>query len=157
MKIQQVVVTGQGQVELGTSELDKNIGDDEILIRTECTFISAGTELANYTGKDPDVFRKGSWCAYPWRAGYANVGIVEAAGAKLSHLNGQRVFTFGPHASYTKIRKESLMVVVPDGIGSDTAAASRMAGVATSAMVMAERRLFQPVVAVFGLGIRAPA
>ena len=52
-----------------------------LLVANAFSLISAGTELANYTGKDADVFVPGSWCAYPWRSGYANVGIVRAVGS----------------------------------------------------------------------------
>ena len=77
MQIREVVVTGQNAVELQTRELDeKELGPDELLIETEATFISAGTELANYTGREPRVFQPNQWCTYPWRSGYANVGVV---------------------------------------------------------------------------------
>ena len=83
MEIKQVVVTGQNQVELQQSEIDdQNLGPNDIFVDTEYTFISAGTELANYTGKEPKVFQPGSWCAYPWQSGYANVGIVRAIASK---------------------------------------------------------------------------
>jgi hypothetical protein len=76
MKIREVVVTGQNQVELQDATLDDtSLGSNELLIETEYTYISTGTELANYTGREPKVFQKGAWCAYPWRSGYANVGI----------------------------------------------------------------------------------
>ena len=66
MKIKQVVITGQNQVELQTAEIDEgSLGPNEILIETEYSFISTGTELANYTGKEPKVFQPGKWCAYP--------------------------------------------------------------------------------------------
>ena len=67
MKIKQVVIVGQHEVELQTTELDKKrLGPNEILIETEYTYISTGTELANYSGKEPKVFQPGAWCAYPW-------------------------------------------------------------------------------------------
>ena len=76
MKIREVVVTGQNQVELQTADIDAPVlAANELLIETEYTFISSGTELANYTGREPKVFQKGEWCEYPWRSGYANVGI----------------------------------------------------------------------------------
>ena len=59
MKIRQVIVTGQNQVELQDVELNESLGPDEFLVDTECTFISAGTELANYPGKEPPVFQTG--------------------------------------------------------------------------------------------------
>lgn len=51
MQIQQVIVTGQNQVELQDVEFSASLGPDEFLVDTEFTCISAGTELANYTGK----------------------------------------------------------------------------------------------------------
>ena len=84
MKVKQVVVVAQNIVELQDCELDANLAPDEILVRSEWTFISAGTELANYTGREPMVFRPGSWCAYPAKPGYANVGTVLATGGRVT-------------------------------------------------------------------------
>ena len=81
MRIREVVVTGQNRVELQTADIDTPaLAANELLIDTEYTFISSGTELANYTGREPKVFQKGTWCEYPWRSGYANVGIVREVG-----------------------------------------------------------------------------
>ncbi len=102
MKIKHVVVTGQNQVELQTAEIDEgNLGPNEILIDTECSFISTGTELANYTGKEPKVFQPGTWCAYPSPSGFANVGIVRSVGH-----GATRVFVrpTGLHLRQTRLR-----------------------------------------------------
>ena len=154
MEIKQVVVTGQNEVELQHLELDsERLGSDELLIETECTFISAGTELANYTGKEPKVFQPGTWCAYPWRSGYANVGVVRAVGDGVTRAKpGERVFTYGPHASMIRYSQNRLVAAVPERLDSATAAASRMAGVALSAVIVSEIR-GNPWVAVFGLGM----
>lgn len=159
MLIQQVVVTGQNQVELLEATLDEDsLAPTEVLIETEATFISAGTELANYTGVTPEVFVPGSWCAYPWKSGYANVGVVRAAGPEVKRVAvGQRVFTFGPHASAYIYEAEdthghSIIVAVPDSLSSPLAAASRMAGVAATAFLLANRR-HNPWIAIFGLGL----
>jgi 2-desacetyl-2-hydroxyethyl bacteriochlorophyllide A dehydrogenase len=153
MKIKQVVVTGQNQVELQTLELEpQDLGPDELLIETEWSFISAGTELANYTGKEPKVFQPGTWCAYPWKSGYANVGLVRAVGERVTRVApGERVFTYGPHASAFRYNRQRLVIPTPAGIAPDIAAASRMAGVSLSAVLVAEIR-GAPWVAVFGLG-----
>jgi len=153
MQIQQVIVTGQNQVELQDVEFNASLGPDEFLVNTECTFISAGTELANYTGKEPQVFHPGSWCAYPWRSGYANVGIVTAVGQNVTRVKvGQRVFTCGVHASVIKGSQRGMAIAVPDGMDPAVAAASRMAGVATTAVAVAQIGL-HPWVVVFGLGL----
>jgi 2-desacetyl-2-hydroxyethyl bacteriochlorophyllide A dehydrogenase len=154
MYIKQVVVTGQNQVELQTNILDERpLGPQELLVESEWSFISTGTELANYTGREPKVFQPGAWCAYPWKSGYANCGIVRAAGAQVTAAQpGDRVFTYGPHASAFRYDTRRLVVGVPEDIAPDTAAASRMAGVALTAIIVSEIRS-NPWVAVFGLGL----
>lgn len=154
METRQVVVAAQNEVELRNCPLDiEPLRGDEMLIETDKTFISAGTELANYTGKDPAVFEPGTWCAYPWRSGYANVGIVREVGKGVTRAKvGDRIFTYGPHAAMFRWSQEQLVVVVPEYVDSATAAASRMAGVAATAMIVAEIRGNSWVV-VFGLGM----
>lgn len=154
MKIRQVVVTGQNQVALQDFDLDeRNLGPHELLIDTDCTFISAGTEIANYTGKDPNVFRAGSWCAYPWKSGYSNVGVVQAVGASVVRAKpGDRVFTFGPHASAIRYDESSLVFPAPPKLDPMLVAAARMAGVSTTALIVS-RLEGNPWVAVFGLGM----
>ena len=154
MHIKQVVVTGQHKVELLDLTLDEGkLGPEDVLIETEATFISAGTELSVYTGLEPDVFKPGTWCCYPWRSGYANVGVVRGAGAGVDRARvGQRVFTFGPHGSAHISSAQELIVPVPEGLSSAHAAASRMAGVAITAIHLADKRPNRWV-AVYGLGM----
>lgn len=154
METRQIVITRERQVELQCLELDESCpGRNELIIETECTFISAGTELANFTAQDPNVFKPGMWCSYPWKAGYANVGIVIGVGAGVTDFSmGQRVFSYGPHASAFCYDLGRMAVGVPEGVPSEVVAASRMAGVALSALLRVELE-GDPWVAVFGLGI----
>lgn len=154
MTIREVVVTGQHQVELQTAELDAPVlSANEVLLDTEYTFISSGTELANYTGREPKVFQKGEWCAYPWRSGYANVGIVRDIGTDVTRTTiGERVFTYGRHASTIRYSQERLIAPVPRSVEPDVVAASRMAGVAMTAIVVTEIPTNATVI-VFGMGL----
>ena len=154
MKIKQVVIVGQHEVELQTTELDGNkLGPNEILIETEYTYISTGTELANYSGKEPKVFQPGAWCAYPWKSGYANVGIVKDVGERVVRVKaGERVFTYGNHASAIRYNTDRLVASVPASINPAIAAASRMAGVAATSIIVSEIGP-SPWVVVFGLGM----
>ena len=154
MEIKQIVVTGQNQAELQTAEIgDENLGPNEILVETEYTYISTGTELANYTGRESRVFQPGSWCAYPWRSGYANVGIVRATGNGVTRVKpGERVFTYGNHASMIRYNAGRLVASVPSNIHPSIAAASRMAGVAATSVIVSEIGN-NPWVVVFGLGM----
>ena len=154
MKFREVVVTGQNQVELQINEFDDSIqSPNEILIDTEYTFISSGTELANYTGREPKVFQKGAWCAYPWRSGYSNVGIVREVGPNVTRAApGDRVFTYGRHASIIRYSQDRLIAPVRDSLDPVVVAASRMAGVAMTSIIVTEIDT-NPRVVVFGLGL----
>ena len=154
MKLREVVVTGQNQVELQTTDIDTPVlAANELLIDTEYTFISSGTELANYTGREPKVFQKGAWCEYPWRSGYANVGIVREVGADVNRVApGDRVFTYGRHASTIRYSQDRLVAPVRSSVDPAVVAASRMAGVAMTAIVVGEIGT-NPWVVVFGLGL----
>lgn len=153
MNIKQVVVTGQNQVELQAATVSEEaLGPDELLIETEATFISAGTELANYTGKEARVFQPGQWCSYPWKSGYANVGVVLATGSDVKRVKvGERVFSYGNHGSLVRYSQRRLVMPVPEGIHPVLAAAARMAGVAMTSIIVSEIQ-DNPWVAVFGLG-----
>ena len=156
MRIQQVVVTGKEQVSLENFELSaKDLDPNELLIETDVSFISAGTELANYTAATKEVYTPGSWCAYPWKSGYANVGTVIDAGEKRRELLGQRVYTNGPHASVHRYKVDpgwGLHAPVPAGLSSEDAAAARMAMVAISGLDASKPQYIRAVV-VFGLGM----
>lgn len=154
MNFREVVVTGQNQVELQSNEFDASIqSPNEILIDTEFTFISSGTELANYTGREPKVTQKGAWCAYPWRSGYANVGVVRDIGANVNRAKpGDRVFTYGRHASIIRYTQDRLIASVCASIDPAVVAASRMAGVAMTGIIVAEIGTNARVI-VFGLGL----
>ena len=154
MRIREVVVTGQNRVELQTAEIDAPVlAPNELLIDTEYTFISSGTELANYTGKEPKVFQKGAWCEYPWRSGYANVGIVSEVGSGVTRAApGDRVFTYGRHASTIRYTQDRLVAPVGEAVDPAVVAASRMAGVAMTAIIVGEIGT-NPWVVVFGLGL----
>ncbi len=149
-----VNVAAQNVVRLETEEMDPaDLTPDQLLIETEWTFISAGTELANYTGVEPKTRQPGSWCFYPWRSGYANVGIVKEVGSAVTRAAvGDRIFTYAHHESWAKYGQERLVYPVPDDMAPDIAAASRMAGVAATSLLVATLH-GAPTVAVFGLGL----
>lgn len=153
MNIKQVVVTGQNEVELQEITLDETLAPGEVLIETETSFISAGTELANYTGVDPEAWIKGTWSSYPWKSGYANVGTIIGVGDCVTRATiGQRVFTFGTHGSYIKMDQDRMIIEVPERIDSVIGVASRMAGVAATGPFLSEIRKNAWVV-VYGLGM----
>jgi 2-desacetyl-2-hydroxyethyl bacteriochlorophyllide A dehydrogenase len=156
MQIQQVVVTGKNEVSLQPVTIEtKNLGPNELLIETERSFISAGTELANYTAADKNVYVPGSWCAYPWKSGYANVGLVLEAGERYRSLIGKRVYTNGQHAAMHRYETDigyKLVAPVPEGLSLDEAVAARMAMVAMAGLDSSKPQYIRTVV-VIGLGM----
>src|SRR5690348_12508648 len=96
MQARYVLVPGPNQATIETEPLDHDRPrPNEALLETEATFISAGTELAIYTGVDPRAHIPGQWCTYPFRSGYANVSRILALGEDVKDCAvGDRVFTF---------------------------------------------------------------
>ena len=156
MQIDQVIITGQREVSLQSLPLDQgDLAPHEVLIETERSFISAGTELAGYTATDADVYKEGSWCCYPWKSGYGNVGRVLAAGSDHRAFLGKRVYTNGPHASVFRYGTDLLYRIiapVPEGISLEEAVAVRMAMVSMSGLDVARPEYVRWVV-VIGLGM----
>ena len=156
MRTKKVFITGKNEVALQELDLDAgNIQPNELVVETERSFISAGTELSIYTASDQDVYAPDGWCRYPWAAGYANVGVVLEAGERYRQLVGKRVYTNGPHASvfrYASDPRYSLIASVPDGIPLDEAAATRMAMIAMAGLDASKPQYIRWVV-VIGLGM----
>jgi 2-desacetyl-2-hydroxyethyl bacteriochlorophyllide A dehydrogenase len=101
MKARAVHFVAPRRVELREVEVPEP-GEGQLLVATEWSGISAGTELLAYRGEiDPDLpldetlgALAGTF-AYPFRYGYSAVGqVLRAAGP---FREGQRVFAFHPH------------------------------------------------------------
>src|SRR5437867_10151895 len=101
MKARQAVLKDAFQVEVREVELP-DPGPNQILVETEVSAVSAGTELAVYTGThqwllDPNM---PDW-KFPFRVGYSAAGRVAAVGAAIEGWKpGDRVSYPGNHASH---------------------------------------------------------
>jgi 2-desacetyl-2-hydroxyethyl bacteriochlorophyllide A dehydrogenase len=153
------VVQDEGILRIKNETLDFSaLKPCELLIEAETTVVSAGTELAIFSGTAPGVRTPGSWNAYPWRPGYGLVGHVHAVGSELvGFAEGDRVFCFGKHASHqffdasTK-KPQSAAFVITEDLAAETAVMIRMALIALTGPQVTT---FQTgdTVAVFGLGL----
>src|SRR5690348_17981820 len=100
MRARQVVITEPFKVEVCDVDLPAPAGD-QILVGTEASAVSAGTELPVYTGthqwlKDPNL---PDW-KFPFRPGYSAAGRVAAIGSAVQGWKaGDRVSYPGNHAS----------------------------------------------------------
>jgi 2-desacetyl-2-hydroxyethyl bacteriochlorophyllide A dehydrogenase len=100
MKTRQAVIVEPYKVEVRDVDLP-DPGEKQILVRTVASVVSAGTELAVYTGthqwlKDPNL---PDW-KFPFRPGYSAAGEVVAVGKGISGWRaGDKVSYPGNHAS----------------------------------------------------------
>jgi alcohol dehydrogenase len=116
-----------GRIEVRDEDVPEP-GRGEVLVETELSAISAGTELLLYRGEvppgtalDATLSSLAGAVSYPFAYGYAAVGNVVAQGeSAVPDLMGRRVFAFEPHRSHF-LARASEVYPVPDGIPSERA------------------------------------
>ena len=130
-----------------------------IVVQAHCSLISAGTELAIYTGTHTNFTSpKPTFQPIPTNPGYAFVGHVTAMGASVHELYptlqlGQRVLLFAPHGTHAVVDvRQRPVTLLPDGVSDAQGALIRMAGIVLTAVRVAPLQLGESV-AVFGMGI----
>lgn len=83
--------------------------EGEVLIRTERTLISTGTELTFLNGEYLENSKWSTYIHYPMTSGYSNVGIVEQVGKGTdSAWVGKRVASFSKHSRYVVAHENAL-------------------------------------------------
>lgn len=116
MTKRELYFTGECSVEVRESPIpDPAAG--EVLVRTERSGISPGTELLVYRGdvsqdsiKDETIDTLDGTFSYPLRYGYSAVGEVREVGPGVDETwEGRRVFAFNPHTSHFLADPESLI------------------------------------------------
>ncbi len=108
MNTQQLYFVAPGQVEIRQQQLNP-LQQNEILLKSLYSGISAGTEMLVYRGQLPDGMVLDESLAafatqkiqYPLQYGYASVAVVEKIGRDVdTSWLGQKVFSFQPHGSH---------------------------------------------------------
>ncbi|MCU4742998.1 zinc-binding alcohol dehydrogenase [Natronoglomus mannanivorans] len=96
-------------------------GPEQVLISTDRTLVSTGTELTVLSGDVPPGSAWDDHIEYPFTPGYNNVGTVVETGADVEGVEeGQRVATYGSHAAYVCSDAEACRPI-PDGVSDDEA------------------------------------
>lgn len=153
-------------------------GPQQLLVKTELSGVSAGTEMMLYRGTYPNFRLKkwAQWTDYPVCPGYELVGTVVAVGdcgapenenaERIASLQpkspivmtdasefkvGDRVVCLGEHGEYALV-PANLAVKVPDHVPSEEATLAVLATTAMHAIRQAEIR-YGDTVAVIGCGI----
>lgn len=124
LKAKTLFFTSIKQVELRESELP-DLNEDEVLVETLCSAISAGTEMLVYRGQFPhlaDVHDNlSSDLNYPLAYGYACVGRVTETGKQVDgSWRNKLVFAFHPHSS-AFITQPSSLISIPESLSPETA------------------------------------
>jgi 2-desacetyl-2-hydroxyethyl bacteriochlorophyllide A dehydrogenase len=124
MKARTLLFTAPRQIEIRESDLPA-LKDDEVLVETRCSAISAGTEMLVYRGEFPHLADAhdtlSSELQFPLAYGYACVGQVKAIGKLVSgNWKDRLVFSFQPHTSHFIAKPESL-IAIPSSFSPETA------------------------------------
>ncbi|MBI3974675.1 MAG: zinc-binding dehydrogenase [Chloroflexi bacterium] len=133
----------------------EQLGPTEALVRTACTLVSAGTEIAIYSGTHIGYTIPGAtYPRIPHRPGYASAGVVEAAGSAVTHLRvGDRVGGSSNHVDWAVVDTTGdRLVALPEEVSFEQACLARLATIAEQGVRLAKVRLGERV-AVFGQGL----
>ena len=124
---------------------------DEVLIETETSLVSPGTELTVLAGEYPNGSVWDEYAEYPFVPGYANVGTVREAGAEADIASGTRVATWTPHAAWVTAAADDC-VPVPRGLSYDEGSLFAIAQIVMNG-VRRGRVDWGETVVVYGLGV----
>ena len=152
MQATQIVFPERSKVTLESMALPQ-VGPHDVLVRTEVSLISAGTELTNLLG-DMEGRR------FPKYPGYSNVGVVAAVGDEVAGFAvGDRVLSNGRHASHHVVSRATdrtgapqTLLRVPAGVAPADATFTTLGAVAMHGIRKAEPKLGQTA-AVVGQGV----
>lgn len=130
------------------------LGATQVLLRAECSVVSAGTETANYAGTHIDFQQPGRRVPLPFRPGYAMAGTVVAVGGAVEDLRpGDRVAASANHADWVVVdTTRTRMVKLPDGVSGEQGCLARLSCIAMQGVRLA-RVAFGERVVVFGQGL----
>ncbi|MBI5963769.1 MAG: zinc-binding alcohol dehydrogenase [Chloroflexi bacterium] len=123
-KAKTLFFTSIGKVEIRETTLP-HLKEDEVLVETICSAISAGTEMLVYRGEFPHLADAhdiiSSDLNYPLAYGYACVGRVKETGKRANRSwQDKLVFAFQPHTSHFITKTESL-IPIPQSLSPESA------------------------------------
>ena len=128
-------------------------GANEILVETEATLISTGSELTALAGNFPaDSLYWSSVAGYPYAPGYSTVGTIKEIGPAVEGFKiGERVAAGTGHASHSVVDVGSV-VRVPENVSVEDACFFTIAAGVMNSVRVAGVGLGESVVVV-GLGL----
>ncbi len=123
-KAKTIFFTAPGKIEIRETVLPP-LKEDEVLVETVCSAISAGSEMLVYRGQFPHLVDShdavSSDLKYPLAYGYACVGRIRETGKQVDKSFQDRlVFAFQPHTSCF-IAHPSNLIPIPDSLSAQNA------------------------------------
>lgn len=118
IKTVSIQFVARGKAEVRETELDDNLKADEVLLKTDVTLISPGTEFACLNG----VLNRGE-VKYPLTLGYSAVGKVLKVGENVKHIAvGDRCLCYhSVHRNYQKRPVADVVKIEDDNLLSKDA------------------------------------
>jgi 2-desacetyl-2-hydroxyethyl bacteriochlorophyllide A dehydrogenase len=123
-KVRTLFFTSPKQIEIRETTLPP-LKDDEVLVETICSAISAGTEMLVYRGQFPHLADSNDVLSsdlnYPLAYGYACVGRIKELGKEVKKdWENKLVFAFQPHTSAFNAQPSAL-IPIPDSLPPENA------------------------------------
>ncbi len=146
MGARRVIWPSRGEVAIETFALP-DVGAEEVLVATECTLISPGTERAFLLGLPNATGR------YPSRPGYSNIGKITAIGSGVSGWQiGDRVASAQGHTSHFVSAPVRLLRLPDPEVRAEEAVFFNLGAIALQGIRKARLELGEPVL-VLGQGL----
>lgn len=136
--VRRIVFTAAQQASVERVEQEIDLSPNAVLMRTEWSLISTGTELAVY--KDDFDIHARSANPFPIYPGYAAAGIVEQVGAAVTEFApGDRVVAPTPHASLSVFEPSKVFCLrLHDDLPTEYAPFIRMALISLASLCRAD-------------------
>lgn len=129
---EQIIFDGPGAIALRAQWVEPP-SSDEVIIETECSLISTGTEVSVLLRNHEAGSAWAGMQQFPFQPGYSNVGTVVAAGDAAADWIGARVSSHAAHASVVRWPAAEVRRV-PATVSSRTASLCTLAEVALNAV-----------------------
>lgn len=153
MKCRQIVFTEKNKAELLETDV-REVGENDVMVKTEVSTISCGTERANITGNANVAATKAAEVVFPRYPGYSSSGVVVKKGAGVKNIEvGDRVVVYwGVHCEYNVVNEGQVVKINDDSVSFETAAMSLIATFPMAAIRKTRLEMGESAI-VMGLGI----
>ena len=153
MRARRLLCTAIGQIEWETFEIAEAPSPHEVVVKAACSLISAGTELAMYSGSHSG-FSRPDPPQFPIDLGYALAGAVQAVGREVTEwAEGDRVVVYAPHGDWALCdARTTKMWRLPPDVTLEQGALAVLGGVSAVGVRQGNVALGETVV-VLGLGL----